>query len=62
MTFILSDSVPKTMINALYRYYEQPKNSMTVGELYLLLKLIVSKLEDEIEKIGEDTQQLNFTE
>jgi hypothetical protein len=25
---------------------------MTVGELYLLMKLLVSKLEDEIEKTG----------
>lgn len=55
-TVVLSDNVPKSLINALYRYYEQPKNSMTVGELYLLMKLLVSKLEDEIEKFGENVK------
>ena len=53
-TVVLSDNVPKSLIGALYNYYEQPENSMTIGELYLLMKLVVSKLEDEIEKMEKD--------
>lgn len=49
---ILSDSVTLHLINALYRYYEKPESKMTIGELYLLLKMIVSKLEDELESKG----------
>lgn len=52
-TILTDKPLPQTLINALYRYYEQQNNQMTVGELYLLLKLIISKLEDELEKIGE---------
>ena len=54
-TVVLSNNVAKSLITALYHYYEQPNNSMTVGEMYLLLKLVVSKLEDEIEKIDANT-------
>lgn len=39
------------LINAMYRYYEKPQNTMTVGELYLLLKMIITKLEDEFENL-----------
>lgn len=39
------------LINAMYRYYEKPQNHMTIGELYLLLKMLVTKLEDEIENM-----------
>ena len=39
------------LINAMYRYYEKPQNNMTIGELYLLLKMIITKLEDEFENI-----------
>lgn len=49
---LTQNSMPQTLINAMYRYYENPKNDMTIGELYLLLKMIVSKLEDELEKMG----------
>ena len=51
-TVVLSDSIPKTLIKSLFSYYEDPRTQMTVGELYLLLKLVVSKLEEEIEKMG----------
>ena len=52
--------IPQTLITAMYRYYEDPKNQMTIGELYLLLKLIVSNLEDELEQNGmlDDVSQL----
>lgn len=46
-----ADSVPLALINAMYRYYEKPQNPMTIGELYLLLKMIIGKLEDEIENL-----------
>lgn len=50
---IFSDHpLPQTMISAMYQYYQDPKNSLTIGELYLLLKMIVSALEDELEKTG----------
>ena len=39
------------LINAMYRYYEKPQNNMTIGELYLLLKMIITKLEDEFENM-----------
>ncbi|MBQ6736154.1 MAG: hypothetical protein IJQ90_01555 [Alphaproteobacteria bacterium] len=45
------------LINAMYRYYEKPQNNMTVGELYLLLKMIITKLEDEFENM--DIRTLN---
>ena len=54
--------IPQTLITAMYRYYEDPKNQMTIGELYLLLKLIVSNLEDELEQNGmlDDVSQLSL--
>jgi len=55
---VLSDNpLPQTVIKALYQYYEQPQNSMTIGEMYLLLKLLVSKMEDELEKMGFDIEK-----
>jgi len=56
-TVITDNPLPQTVIKALYRYYEQPQNSMTVGEMYLLLKLILSKMEDEFEKMGLDIEK-----
>ena len=56
-TVITDNPLPQTVIKALYQYYEQPQNSMTVGEMYLLLKLILSKMEDELEKMGFDIEQ-----
>jgi len=56
-TVITDNPLPQTVIKALYRYYEQPQNSMTVGEMYLLLKLILSKMEDEFEKMGFDIEK-----
>ena len=49
---IESDSVTLHLINALYRYYEKPAAKITIGKLYLLLKMIVSKLEEELESKG----------
>ena len=51
-TIVLSDSIPLHLINSLYRHYEKSENQMTIGELYLILKLLLSKLEDELEKMG----------
>ena len=56
-TVITDSPIPQTVIKALYRYYEQPQNSMTVGEMYLLLKLVLSKMEDEFEKMGIDIEK-----
>ena len=56
-TVITDSPIPQSVIKALYRYYEQPQNSMTVGEMYLLLKLILSKMEDELEKMGFDIEK-----
>ena len=56
-TVITDNPLPQTVIKALYRYYEHPQNSMTVGEMYLLLKLILSKMEDEFEKMGFDIEK-----
>ena len=56
-TIITDSPIPQTVIKALYRYYEQPQNSMTVGEMYLLLKLVLSKMEDEFEKMGIDIEK-----
>ena len=56
-TMITDNPIPQTVIKTLYRYYEQPQNSMTVGEMYLLLKLILSKMEDEFEKMGFDIEK-----
>ena len=56
-TIITDSPIPQTVIKALYRYYEQPQNSMTVGEMYLLLKLVLSKMEDEFEKMGFDIEK-----
>ena len=56
-TVITDNPLPQTVIKALYRYYEQPQNSMTVGEMYLLLKLVLSKMEDEFEKMGFDIEK-----
>lgn len=56
-TVITDSPIPQTVIKALYRYYEQPQNSMTVGEMYLLLKLVLSKMEDEFEKMGFDIEK-----
>lgn len=47
---LTKNPMPQTLITAMYHYYQ--KNDMTVGELYLLLKMIVSNLEDELEKMG----------
>lgn len=42
----------------MYNYYS--KNQMTIGELYMLLKMIVSNLEDELETMGMlDTAEFN---
>ena len=60
-TVVLSDSTPLKMIDALYRYYEKTGVSMTVGELYLILKLLVSKLEDEMEKMGINISEMITT-
>ena len=50
---VLTDKpIPQILINALYRYYEQPQNEMKVGELYLLLKMIFTKLEDDLANKG----------
>jgi len=57
-TVVFSDNIPNAMIRALYGYYENAKHSMTIGELYLLLKLLVSCLEEEIEKMGMDINML----
>lgn len=51
-TVVLADSIPLAMINALYRYYEDPKHKMTIGEMYLLLKLLISNIENEMESMG----------
>ena len=56
-TMITDSPIPQTVIKALYQYYEQPQNSMTVGEMYLLLKLVLSKMEDEFEKMGFDIEK-----
>lgn len=56
-TMITDNPIPQTVIKTLYHYYEQPQNSMTVGEMYLLLKLILSKMEDEFEKMGFDIEK-----
>ncbi len=56
-TVITDNPLPQTVIKALYRYYERPQNSMTVGEMYLLLKLVLSKMEDEFEKMGFDIEK-----
>ncbi len=56
-TVITDNPLPQTVIKALYRYYEQSRNSMTVGEMYLLLKLVLSKMEDEFEKMGFDIEK-----
>ena len=58
---LTNNPMPQTLINAMYNYYE--KNDMTIGELYLLLKMIVSNLEDELEKIGmlESVSEHTFT-
>ena len=53
---ITDNPIPQTVIKTLYRYYEQPKNPMTIGEMYLLLKLVLSKMEDEFEKMGIDIE------
>ena len=55
-TVITENSMPQTVIKALYRYYERPENQMTVVEMYLMLRLIVSKIEDELEKMGFDIE------
>ena len=55
-TVITDNPLPQTVIKALYRYYEQPRNQMTVGEMYLLLKLILSKIEDSLEQMGFDIE------
>ena len=54
---ITNNPIPQTVIKTLYRYYEQPQDPMTVGEMYLLLKLILSKMEDELEKMGIDIER-----
>ena len=55
-TVILGDS-PLMLIDAMYRYYEKSKQPMTIGELYLILKLLISKIEDDMENKG-----INITE
>ena len=32
-TVITYNQVPITLINAMYRYYEDPKNKMTIGNI-----------------------------
>ena len=54
---ITNNPIPQTVIKTLYRYYEQPQNPMTIGEMYLLLKLVLSKMEDEFEKMGIDIEK-----
>ena len=55
---ITENPIPHTLITAMYNYYA--KNQMTIGELYMLLKMIVSNLEDELETMGMlDTPELN---
>ncbi len=55
---ITENPIPQTLITAMYNYYA--KNQMTIGELYMLLKMIVSNLEDELETMGMlDTPELN---
>ena len=56
-TVITDNPLPQTVIKALYRYYEHPENQMSVGEMYLLLKLILSKIEDGLEQKGIDIEQ-----
>ncbi len=56
-TIITDNPLPQTVIKALYQYYQQPQNSMTIGETYLLLKLVISKMEDELEKMGFDIEK-----
>ncbi len=56
-TIITDTPLPQTVIKALYQYYQQPQNSMTIGETYLLLKLVISKMEDELEKMGFDIEK-----
>ncbi len=51
-TVVMSEAVAQSLISALYRYYETPNHKMTIGELYLLLKLVLSKLEDEMDEKG----------
>ena len=51
-TILTQNPLPHTLISAMYKYYQDPKNEMSIGELYLLLKMVVSKLEDELEKMG----------
>ena len=52
MNTVFLNNSPLKMLEALYRYYEKPGNSMTIGEFYLILRLLVSRLEMEIEKTG----------
>ena len=52
MDTVFLNNSPLKMLDALYRYYEKPENSMTIGEFYLILRLLVSRLEMEIEKTG----------
>ena len=54
---ITNNPIPQAVIKTLYRYYEQPQNPMTIGEMYLLLKLVLSKMEDEFEKMGFDIEK-----
>ncbi|MBP5485271.1 MAG: hypothetical protein J6Y07_01005 [Alphaproteobacteria bacterium] len=56
-TVITDKPIPQTVIKALYQYYEQSENPMTVGEMYLLLRLVLSKMSDELEKIGFDIEK-----
>ena len=53
-TVVMSNSVIQSLISALYRYYEMPNHKMTIGELYLLLKLIGSNLENIMDEMGLD--------
>lgn len=51
-TVVMSEAVAQSLISALYRYYETPNHKMTIGELYLLMKLVLLKLEDEMDNMG----------
>ena len=51
-TMVMSDAVAQSLISALYQYYETPNHKMKIGELYLLMKLVLLKLEDEMDNMG----------
>ncbi|MBO7559710.1 MAG: hypothetical protein J6T27_00965 [Alphaproteobacteria bacterium] len=56
-TMITNNSIPQTAIKVLYQYYEQSEEPMSVGEIYLLLRLVLSKMSDQLEKMGFDIEK-----